>query len=201
MFDSLITTLSALIQLIVILNPLLAVPIFIGLTCGYSKKEILKQANIAIIISLVLMFLFLFFNDAIFSLLKIDINSFRVGGGLILLILGIKTVLENSSPESTESSSLGKCAGVVVGTPVICGPGALTTVASFSYDYGIPITSVVILIALVLIWLLLAFSEQIQKALGQTGIDIFSKIMGLLLTAIAASMILSGIQEIFCSIA
>lgn len=84
-------------------------------------------------------------------------------------------------------------AGVIIGTPIMCGPGTITTVMIIGSQYGILITAAAIVLALLVIWILLAFSSRITALLGETVIVILSKIVGLLLTAIAVHTIWSGV--------
>lgn len=84
-------------------------------------------------------------------------------------------------------------AGVIIGTPIMCGPGTITTVMIIGSQYGILITAAAIVLALLVIWILLAFSSRIASLLGETVIVILSKIVGLLLTAIAVHTIWSGV--------
>jgi multiple antibiotic resistance protein len=202
MTDLLVTIASAFVTLLIILNPLLSVSLFIDLTRGLAKPEIFKQAGIAAAVAGVLMFAFLIFNDAIFTALGISLASFRVAGGIILFLLGLQTVLgsQAGSPsekdlqrEKTAEISGKSMAGVIIGTPILCGPGAITTVMVIGSDIGIPAAALAICLSLVAIWLLLAFSEYLHILLGDTVIDILSKIMGLLLAAIAVQMIWTGV--------
>ena len=84
-------------------------------------------------------------------------------------------------------------AGVIIGTPIMCGPGTITTVMIIGSEYGILITAVAISLSLLVIWMILAFSSRITAVLGETVIVILSKIVGLLLTAIAVHTIWSGV--------
>ncbi len=145
---------------------------------------------------------FLFFNDIVFDLLNIELESFKVAGGVILFILGLQIVLgieiggssaghkSLSSPDRVGKKAM---AGVIIGTPIMCGPGAITTVMILGAQDGLLITFIAILLALVCIWLILVFSTFIKKILGETILVILSKIMGLLLTAIAVHTIWTGI--------
>ena len=84
-------------------------------------------------------------------------------------------------------------AGVIIGTPVMCGPGTITTVMILGAQDGILLTLGAVILALLCIWLILIFSAQIKKLLGETVLVILSKIVGLLLTAIAVHTIWTGI--------
>ena len=188
--------------MIIILDPLLSVSMFINLTHNLTKAEVIKQAFIATAVAGILMLSFLFFNNIVFDLLNIELESFKVAGGVILFILGLQIVLgieiggssaghkSLSSPDRVGKKAM---AGVIIGTPIMCGPGAITTVMILGAQDGLLITFIAIILALVCIWLILVFSTFIKKILGETILVILSKIMGLLLTAIAVHTIWTGI--------
>ncbi len=202
MIEYLLPVLSAWFTMIIILDPLLSVSMFINLTHNLIKAEVIKQAFIATAVAGILMLSFLFFNDIVFDLLNIELESFKVAGGVILFILGLQIVLgieiggssaghkSLSSPDRVGKKAM---AGVIIGTPIMCGPGAITTVMILGAQDGLLITFIAILLALVCIWLILVFSTFIKKILGETILVILSKIMGLLLTAIAVHTIWTGI--------
>ena len=202
MIEYLIPVLSAWFTMIIILDPLLSVSMFINLTQNLTKAEVIKQAFIATAVAGILMLSFLFFNDIVFDLLNIELESFKVAGGVILFILGLQIVLgieiggssaghkSLSSPDRVGKKAM---AGVIIGTPIMCGPGAITTVMILGAQDGLLITFIAIILALVCIWLILVFSTFIKKILGETILVILSKIMGLLLTAIAVHTIWTGI--------
>lgn len=202
MIEYLLPVLSAWFTMIIILDPLLSVSMFINLTHNLTKAEVIKQAFIATAVAGILMLSFLFFNDIVFDLLNIELESFKVAGGVILFILGLQIVLgieiggssaghkSMSSPDRVGKKAMAR---VIIGTPIMCGPGAITTVMILGAQDGLLITFIAILLALVCIWLILVFSTFIKKILGETILVILSKIMGLLLTAIAVHTIWTGI--------
>lgn len=209
MMEILTAIVSAAITLFIILDPLLSTSMFIDLTRGLSGKEILKQAGIATAVAGVLMLVFLVFNDVIFSTLNIELESFKVAGGIILFILSLQIVLgleiggkaahEARAEQARDGTELlpgtvrKSMAGVIIGTPIMCGPGTITTVMILGSQYGILVTAAAIVLSLIVIWMILAFSSRIMALLGETVIVILSKIVGLLLTAIAVHTIWSGI--------
>jgi multiple antibiotic resistance protein len=89
MIEYLLPVLSAWFTMIIILDPLLSVSMFINLTHNLTKAEVIKQAFIATAVAGILMLSFLFFNDIVFDLLNIELESFKVAGGVILFILGL----------------------------------------------------------------------------------------------------------------
>lgn len=202
MLELLVTIISAAFTLIIILDPLLSVSMFINLTRDLQKAEMIRQAFVATGVAGILMLTFLIFNNLLFDLLGIELESFKVAGGLILFILGLQIVLgleiggSSAGHKNLESSDrIGKksMAGVIIGTPVMCGPGTITTVMILGAQDGILLTLLAVILALLCIWLILIFSAQIKKLLGETVLVILSKIVGLLLTAIAVHTIWTGI--------
>ena len=201
---------SAAITLFIILNPLMSVSMFIDLTRGLSGKDALKQACIATAVAGALMMLFLMFNDVIFSILGIELESTKVAGGIILFILGLQIVLgleiggkaahETLADHAREGKELSSSAvkksmaGVIIGTPIMCGPGTITTVMILGSQIGILLTALAIILSLFCIWIVLAFSSRLAALLGETVIVILYKVLGLLLTVIAVHMIWTGVM-------
>lgn len=202
MLELLVAVISAAFTLIVILDPLLSVSMFINLTRDLQKSEMIRQAFVATGVAGALMLTFLIFNNLLFDLLGIELESFKVAGGIILFILGLQIVLGldiggssagHKNLESTDRIGKKSMAGVIIGTPVMCGPGTITTVMILGAQDGILLTLGAVILALFCIWLILIFSAQIKKLLGETVLVILSKIVGLLLTAIAVHTIWTGI--------
>ncbi|MDD1678532.1 MAG: MarC family protein [Methanomicrobiales archaeon] len=177
--------------LFVILDPLLSVPIFTEMTQGQPAREIAHQAWIAVGVAGFLMYIFLFFNFLIFGVLQITIASFQVAGGILLLILGLQETLDIQIPTGKERKR--SIAGVVIGTPLLCGPGTITTVLLLSSRYGLLAPAAAIFLALVATWLILNYSAAIQRIFGEVIIGILARVLGMLLSAIAVTLIAQGI--------
>lgn len=177
--------------LFIILDPILSVPIFAAMTKGQTSKEIHKQAFIAVAVAGGLMYLFLIFNQTIFNILGLNMPSFQIAGGILLFLLGIQEALGIEIGHGKEHSTT--AAGVVIGTPLLCGPGTITTVMLLSRDYGLLIPFIAITLSLVATWLVLYFAEDIQRILGDVVTDIMGKVLGMLVAAIAVKIIASGI--------
>jgi multiple antibiotic resistance protein len=189
--DDLSGILYSFATLFIILDPLLSVPIFSAMTRGQSPSEIHKQAFIAVAVAGSLMYLFLVFNRVIFDILGLSIPSFQIAGGILLFLLGIQEALGIELGHSKGHAK--SAAGVVIGTPLLCGPGAITTVMLLSKDYGFLIPFIAITFALIATWVILYYSELIQRVLGEVVTDIMGKVLGMFLAAIAVNLITSGI--------
>jgi multiple antibiotic resistance protein len=177
--------------LFIILDPLLSVPIFAAMTKGQTPTEIHKQAFVAVAVAGGLMYLFLVFNKTIFDILGLNLPSFQIAGGILLFLLGIQEALGIEIGHCKEHAET--AAGVVIGTPLLCGPGTITTVMLLSRDYGVLIPFAAITLALLATWLVLYYAEKIQHILGDVVTDIMGKVLGMLVAAIAVKIIASGI--------
>jgi len=191
LISSLIYSFAALF---VILDPLLSVPIFTSMTEGQSSTEINRQALIAVVVAGFLLYLFLFFNFFIFGTLGITIASFQVAGGILLFLLGMQMALGIDIGRSKDHPRT--AAGVVIGTPLLCGPGTITTVLLLSEQNGMFVTAGAIALTLGATFIILRFSSQIQRLLGECVTEILAKILGMLVAAIAVSIIADGILGI-----
>jgi multiple antibiotic resistance protein len=184
------------LALFIILDPLLSVPIFVSMTKGKSGREVSREAGIATGVAGALMFLFLFGNFVIFETLGITIATFQVAGGIILFLLGLQetmgitigTVRPREGPAS-----------VVIGTPLLCGPGTITTVLILSKQFGIPLVALASALSLAATWIVLKYASLIQRLLGETVTDIMGKVLGMLVAAIAVKIIVTGLQALILS--
>jgi multiple antibiotic resistance protein len=181
------------LALFIILDPLLSVPIFVSMTKGKSAKDVSREAGVAIGVAGVLMYLFLFGNFVIFETLGITIATFQVAGGIFLFLLGMQETLGITigTARKTETS-----ASVIIGTPLLCGPGTITTVLIFSKEFGIPVVAVASALSLAGAWLVLKYATLIQRLLGDTVTDVMGKVLGMLVAAIAVKIIVTGIQAL-----
>ena len=177
--------------LFIILDPLLSVPIFAAMTKGQTEEEIHRQAFIAVAVAGALMYIFLVFNTAIFTILGLNFPAFQIAGGIILFLLGLQEALGIELGHSKGHTT--SAAGVVIGTPLLCGPGTITTVMLLSKEYGILIPFIAITLSLLATWLILHYAEGIQRILGDVVTDIMGKVLGMLVAAIAVKIIASGI--------
>lgn len=177
--------------LFIILDPILSVPIFSVMTRGQTPVEVHKQALIAVAVAGSLMYLVLIFNTTIFSILGLKLPAFQIAGGIILLLLGIQMALGIELGKS--KANVNTAAGVVIGTPLLCGPGTITTVMLLSNDHGILIPFIAITLVLIATWLVLYFADTIQHVLGDVVTDIMGKVLGMLVAALAVQILASGV--------
>ena len=181
------------LALFIILDPLLSVPIFVNMTKGKSSQVISREAAIATGVAGVLMYLFLFGNFVIFETLGITIATFQVAGGILLFLLGMQETMGITIGTARPRESP---ASVIIGTPLLCGPGTITTVLILSKQFGIPLIALASALALAATWLVLKYATLIQRLLGETVTDVMGKVLGMLVAAIAVKIIVAGVQTL-----
>jgi multiple antibiotic resistance protein len=179
-------------MLFIIIDPFLSLSMFISLTNGHERRHIRSQAALAVFVAGAMILLFLLTGTGILDIMGVDFSSFKIGGGVILLLLGIKTVMGSgfSDPYKYKPSI------VIIGTPMLSGPGALTTLIVVSGQYGFAVAAFAGIIVLGITYLLLINAYHIQRFLTYRVIEILSRIMGLLLTALAVQFIVEGIKAV-----
>ncbi len=164
-------------------------PILYVLTKKLSVKERNKNVDKAIFIATILLLVFLFFGTGILSYFGISFNSFRVAGGLVLLIIGLRIVLGLRLMEERAKYEL---ATVPLATPLIVGPAVITVTILFVSEFGFLIPLIAALANLIAAWIILRQTELLFKILGRQGSEVIARIMGLILTALAVEFIKQG---------
>lgn len=182
---------KSFIVLLIIIDPFMSAIFFLSQFKHSTRQEKNKAILTAIFVAGILLFLFLFTGLYLLDVLNISFNGFKVGGGIILLIMGITTVLGIEFGGHREHIS---SAAILIGTPLLSGPGALTTIIILSNEYGMLIPVVAAALVLIVSFLILKFAGWIERIVGREIIEIFSKVLGLLLTALAVDFIYAGIK-------
>jgi len=195
------------IAVMVIVDPLGAVPVFLDLTGNHSTPERRRIAGTASIAMAIVLIISCLFGDRILKFFGISIASFRIAGGILLLFLGIAMMharqcgSKHTPEEDKEAVGKENIAVVPLAMPLLAGPGAISTMIIYSQEAtgwghrGILIASSVV--AALTIWIALLLAIPLSKHLGKTGINIVTRVMGLILTAIAVEFIATGLGQIF----
>jgi multiple antibiotic resistance protein len=195
MEDFVIDVLKVSLALFIIVDPLGNVPIFISLTEGMSLEQRRKAFQTATIVSLILLLVFALLGQQILEVFRISPQSFMIAGGLLLLVIAVKLLIFGGWEEKkTLPESIG---AVPIATPLLVGPGAITTTIVMLQSSGLLVTLVSVLIIFFTIWLVLRFIERINKFLGITGATVIARIMAIFIAAIAVGFIIDGIKYYF----
>ncbi len=200
---------AGIITLFVILDPVGVLPFFISLTQGTTPPQRKKLARRAVLIAMGLLLVFAILGDAILLFLGIQIADFEVAGGTLLLIFALRDALSSEPLGMTEATDsiretrvVEALAVIPIATPLLAGPGSLTTVMllSNSGGFGIVVSIAAILVDCSIGWILFRLSDRITKAAGPTLLLIIGKVMDILMAAIAVSFLTTGITTIFSSL-
>jgi multiple antibiotic resistance protein len=183
--------LQAFIPLFVAIDPIGLAAIFLGLGQNIPAVRRQKIADQAVWTGGIVALGFLLLGKSIFAALGISVGDFQIAGGLILFILAAKDLISSAA----EPEKLPEDFGVVpLGMPLIAGPASITTLLVLAQNpaVGLTVTLVALAVNLLLVVLALHYSEWLGRRVGATGMRAISKIIALLLAAIAVSMIRQG---------
>ena len=189
---NLILFLQSLITLLAILDPIGNIPIFSSLTSKLSKKERISTVNKSVIISTFILLGFGFFGEYLLILLGITMNDLKLIGGLVLLIFSIDYVLGRNTNYLDKNSET-NLAVFPLAIPILAGPGSISLVLVMS---GLFLKFFVIIISIFVCWCSIRLGSGLLKFLGKDGTQAISRIMGLLIGAVAIKLIREGIFEL-----
>jgi multiple antibiotic resistance protein len=183
---------------LVISNPVGVVPIFCELTQGRSAKSRHRIARLTATTVLIVMVCALLFGQAVLEFFGISVASFRVAGGLLILLMAI-SMMRGGSAEKRSGMEIDdrELSITPLAIPLTAGPGTISTAIIFSerasswLDYAIIAASA--LVASLVVWIMLHMAGKIQNIMGQTGIHVVTRLMGLVLAAIAVEFIIEGL--------
>ncbi len=185
--------LEAFVTLFVIMDPIGNLPLILSLTKGMPIKEVKMNIDKAIFVAAVLLFVFLFLGLRIFDFFGINLDSFQIAGGIILLIIGIMYVFGSSLKYVKHH---GSDVSIPIGTPLLTGPGVITTTLILVNEKGPLVTVIAAFLTLLATWLILVNSSKLYKILGEHWTNVISRVMGIILAAIAVKFITSGVLNV-----
>jgi multiple antibiotic resistance protein len=196
-----------IIALVAILDPFFAIPVFVSLTAERSPAERAQTASVATATVAAVLLVAALSGELLLHLMGTSLASFRVGGGIVLLLmavsmLGAQGTPFRRTPEETEEATNKSAVGVVpLGVPLLAGPGAISAVIIQSQRSEGPLHMVLVLGCVLLVCavlrLTLHLAEPIGRALGPIGLKVANRLLGLILAAIAVEIIAGGLRELF----
>jgi multiple antibiotic resistance protein len=190
-----------------IVDPLGNIPVFLAMTQGKSPDEKRKTAFRASLVTFLILLVFAFVGEWILKLLRVTISSFQIAGGILIFIIALSMLqAQRSRAKSTPQEEHEKLEGEDVAIfplaiPMLGGPAAITTVmvlinlSTSALQRGLVILA--IFLTSLFCYLILAASVQLMRGLGQTGINILTRLMGLLLAVISVQFVIDGIKAAF----
>jgi multiple antibiotic resistance protein len=187
-----------------IVDPIAVIPTYLVITRDETPLQRRRTALRACIAAAALLIAFGLAGRFIFQILGITMSAFRVAGGAILWIVAMdmlqaKRSTQESTPEIEEGTAKEDVAITPLAMPMLAGPGAISTIMVLAGQARTVGQSVVVYLSIVLTalvcWLTLRIGERLMTRMGQTGIRVMTRIMGLLLAAVAAQFVLTGVRE------
>ncbi len=173
-----------------IMNPFETLPVFIALTEKLKKREKELAANQALIVAGSVVLVFIIFGKAVLGYFGISLGDFQIAGGIVLLVMGLQIVLGIGANKGNIRDY--HVAATIIGVPLITGPGTITTTIVLVASEGVIVTFLGALASLLANWFILRESVNIYKYLGANTLAILSRVMALLLMAVAVSFIRAG---------
>jgi multiple antibiotic resistance protein len=199
-------SLLALSSIFFLVDPFAALPTFLAITEGADSARRRRIARKGALTAFIVLGLFAFAGEAIFRLFGITLPAFELAGGIILLLIGLDMLQAKRSPTQeaagdTEAAAQKEDAGIVpLGVPMLAGPGAITAVMVLVGQAQTHWQMAAILISIALTaavcYLVLGHSNIVVRVLGDTGIRILVRVMGLLLVALAAQYFVNGLADL-----
>lgn len=199
MFDSLVVQ---FVVLWAVIDPIGSIPVYLAKTIGLSPDDRRKIARNAILISAGILLFFLVVGQSLLEAMQIPLSAFQIAGGLVLLLFALSMIFGESKPdqEIKMKSNLNELAVYPLAVPSIASPGAMMAVVlltdnhrySFSDQF---ITAGIMLLILCITYLLFLVANRIQHLIGNAGAAIISRVMGLILCAVAINNILLGLRD------
>jgi multiple antibiotic resistance protein len=191
-----------------LINPLGVMPIFMTMTADLDSKSRTKTAKKAIIVSFITIAIFAFSGQLLFNFFGISVNSFRIVGGVIFFIMGMDMLQARLGKVKIKDSEVKTYVNDISVTPLaipmICGPGALTNAIVLMEDADSIHKKVAlilgVLVVLFLTYIILYSSSRIIKFLGETGLNVLMRLMGLIVMVIAVEFFFSGLKPIIIDI-
>ncbi|HBH62507.1 MAG TPA: MarC family protein [Nitrospiraceae bacterium] len=181
------------IPILVAMDVFAVLPIFVSFTSDIThadRKIIIRQS---IITALAVGLAFVGVGEAVFRILEITVDDFKIAGGLLLLVIAVLDLTRYSGERRKIEGTIGV---VPIGVPLIVGPAVLTTLIVLIDHHGITPTIISFMLNLLIVWASFVNAEKITRLIGKNGIVAISKVMAILLASIAVMMIRLGIENI-----
>ena len=201
MFDSLVVQ---FVVLWAVIDPIGSIPVYLTKTVGLSVEDRRKIARKAVMISAGILIFFLIAGQALLEAMRIPLTAFQIAGGLVLLLFALTMIFGEGKPEQEIrlSSNLNELAVYPLAVPSIASPGAMMAIVLLTDNHRFNLfdqtmTTLIMLSVLLITYLLFLAANRIQRWIGNTGAAVISRVMGLILAAVAINNMLVGIRDFF----
>lgn len=195
--------LSTFMTLFVIADPLGNLPVFIALTARNTNKERNRAAWQSVLTSAIVLAIFAVFGKYILDLLGITTAAMQISGGILLLLVALQLMQDESNPQEEEAkASSVNIALVPMGIPLLAGPGAIVAIMIKAEESGDTLGGILAIIAAFILlhiieWVVLRFASPMHRLLGEGGTVFLTRIAGMLLAAISVQLIIAGAVSVW----
>ena len=191
------------VTLFVVMDPIGISPLFMALTQGMSTSKRRAVAIRACLIAGVLLTLFAFLGEGVLNFLGISMPAFRIAGGILLLLTALDMLFERRTQrrkdQSEETESDDDPSVFPLAMPLIAGPGSIATVILLAGQgdglAGVGLALVVMSLVLVIAFVLFNAAPLLERLLRETGIKVVTRLLGMLLAALAVQFVLEGLRD------
>lgn len=197
MMEALNPYILAFIPMFVAVDAIANIPIFLSMVESCSKKQRIRVITDAVNTATAVAIIFMCIGRWVFSLLGVTVPDFQIAGGILLFVLSTRLLFPGAQKDYLTHSHERGLGVFPLGTPLITGPAVLTTTLMMMNTFGAMATLVSLILNMGIVWITLAKADIIIKVVGPSGTRAFSKIMYILLAAIAVMMVRHGISGAF----
>jgi multiple antibiotic resistance protein len=193
--------------LLSIVNPIGSIPIFVNLTTNQSRAERHRTGFLAAVSVMLVLVVVLVVGEPLLRFFGITIPSFRVGGGILIFLMSISmmnarlSAVKQTEEEAQDAAEKDSVAVVPLGIPLLAGPGAISTVIVYAhYEYSLVhylLLGAGIAGVAGAVWISFRLAPLLASTLGKTGINVVTRIMGLIMAAIGIEFIANGLKQLF----
>ena len=203
--------LSAFITLFVVIDPPGCAPIYAGLVKGASHRQALTMAIRACVIAMLILVVFALFGENLLGALHIELNSFRIAGGIMLFVIALDMVFEKRTQRREERADKIRATPEIedvsvfpMAMPMIAGPGSIATIMLLTQRAQGTTETLVVLGALAAVMVLtlaaLAAAGPLMKLLGTRVEAVITRLLGVLLAALAAQYVIDGVKAVLAGV-
>ena len=196
---------AILVSIFAIVNPVGTIPTFVALTAGYTQRERRHVITKAVLVGAGVLLVFGLVGQRIFDVFAITIPAFRIAGGILIfkvafdMLHGERPRSDSNEQEITDALERENVGITPLGVPLLTGPGAITTVMILVATHTSATDRVLIYVAVGIVFavtfVLLFAGERLFGLMGRSGLMVFTRIMGLLLAALAVQFVVTGLSE------
>ena len=196
--------LTSFVALFIIIDPIGLTPVFIAITQGMDDSLRRKVALRSVLVSAFVISLFIVGGETVLGFIGISMPAFRIAGGILLFLTALDMLFQRRSKRrenQTEQELVDDPSVFPLAIPLIIGPGAIATVILIAGAkpglVGVASTGFITALVLVTVFVFFSAASRIEKLLGKTGIDVLTRLLGMLLAALSVQFVIEGLIEFF----